>query len=138
MKLLKLQFVLLDYTFFEVVPMLLLHRLFWAAIQKNNIYSEEEKKTLLLLVWIGLLSTKIWDEITNGSFVWHENLLLQALMIYPQSSRKNFVNFLITCDLEWNTNFFLNDSWIFQSGSVFQSWKISSNNLFIQRSLKAT
>ena len=37
LKLLQLQFVLLDYTLFEVVAMVLLYRLLGAVIQKNNI-----------------------------------------------------------------------------------------------------
>ena len=38
---------------------------------------------------------------------------------------------MFTFKLEWNTNFFPNDLWIIWSGSIFQSWKFSSNNLFI-------
>ena len=40
---------------------------------------KEEKKPLLLPIWIWLLNQKNWDEIVDGANVWHENLLLAGV-----------------------------------------------------------
>ena len=92
---------------------------------------KEEEKTLLLPFWISLLNHKNWDKFADGTNVWHENLLPLVLIISLKYFGKLFVNFLFTFKLEWNTNIFPNDLWAIWSGSIFQPWKFSSNNLFI-------
>ena len=93
---------------------------------------KEGKKMPLLPICIWLLNHKNWDKTADGTNVWHENLLPQVLIISLEYFGKLFVNYLFTFKLEWNTNFFANDLRIIWSGSIFQSWKFSSNNLFIQ------